>query len=92
MNCWVLMLNVVSAVGTLLAAFFWFRSATVSLPAEDRPDENGMIQGSVSINGVDVSRTFIAQGKLGKKGAMAAALAALAQGLAIVIDVAAKLI
>ncbi len=87
--------NIVSAVSALGAAGLWWRSTIVEVLRDDTPDENGMVSGGIFVEGktglVDVVSTQYTATEISRKAALAAALAALAQSIAIGAPLIAKL-
>ena len=51
--------NYASAMAAFVAAAFWYVSATVHVPVNDKPDSDGWSQASISVDGND----FIASRK-----------------------------
>jgi hypothetical protein len=79
-------LNLLSAAFSFLAAFLWFVSATVQVKHKERVDADGWIEASITSNGNDVIESGKLQQKWSRRGAYAAAVAALLQGIALVVS------
>jgi hypothetical protein len=77
------LLNYASALSAFVAAVLWYVSATIQVPRDDKPDSDGWVKASISVDGNDFIASAIAQQKWGRRGAFAAALAAFTQGLSI---------
>ena len=77
------LLNCISALGAFVAAIFWYFSATASVPPNNQPDSDGWIQGGIEVDGKDFIASALAQQNWSRRGAYAAALAALCQGIAM---------
>ncbi len=78
-------LNIVSAVFALAAAILWFQSTVVKVQPNEMPDGKEIIEGSIDANGADVVATARRQNYWNRWGALAAAIAALAQGISLLI-------
>ena len=74
--------NISSAVFALAAAVLWYRSATVQVPHEEKPDADGMYPAAIVVDDNDFIKTAMRQALWSKRAAYAAALAALFQGVA----------
>ena len=80
-------LNFASAAAAFVAAYFWYRSATLKVPYDPAKDN-----GSAGILIDEGGKTFdffasgIAQSHANRKGAIAAGLAAFAQGIALTVQ------
>lgn len=78
-------LNIVSAVAAMVAAGLWFRSTLVKVSLSEKPDENGWISASITSEGADVIATAKRQNLWNRYAAFAASVAALAQGISLLI-------
>ena len=86
-NAAVVALNFSAAVGALVAASLWYRSATVKVSHKDEPDASGMYPGAIVVDeDTDFISTAAAQAKWSKYAAAAAAIAAALQGLALLLQ------
>jgi hypothetical protein len=79
-------LNLLSAVFSFLAAFLWFVSAMVQVKHRDRVNADGWIEASITSDGNDVIESGKLQQKWSRRGAYAAAVAALLQGIALMVS------
>ena len=75
------LLNYASALSALVAAALWYLSATAKVPPNNQPDKDGWIPASIEVDGSDFIASAVKQQQLSRKGAYAAAIAALCQGL-----------
>ncbi|QNP40193.1 hypothetical protein [Lysobacter solisilvae (ex Woo and Kim 2020)] len=77
-------LNLLSAVGAFVAAYFWYRSATLRV-LYDPTKDNGSAGIIIDEGGkhYDFFTTGVARDAASRKGAMFAAIAALLQGIAL---------
>jgi len=75
-------LNLVSAASAFIAAALWFKSATAQARPIERRDSNGWIEESIIADGFDVIESGKLQQKWSRRGAWAAASAALFQAAA----------
>ncbi len=83
----VVFLNIIAALCALIAAFLWYKSATVKVPHRGELDESGFNSAVLIINdNTDFIQTVVAQSTWSKRGAAAAALAALFQGTALLVQ------
>ncbi len=78
-------LSIVAAIFALAAALLWFKSTIVKVQPNETPDENGVIEASIMSEGADVIATARRQNYWNRWGALAASIAALAQGLSLLI-------
>jgi len=79
----VVLLNVIAALFALIAAFLWYKSATIQVPHQDEPDESGLHSAAIITRGnTDFLQTAVTQSIWSKRAAIAAALAALFQSAA----------
>lgn len=78
-------LNIGAAIFAILAAFFWLRSTLVKISPSNQPDANGIIPASIESEGADVIATAKRQNTWNKWGACAASIAALLQGVALLL-------
>lgn len=77
--------NSVSAVAALVAAYLWWKASRLTVSPDRRPNADGSYSASITYTDdsgreVDPFETAIQNGRLNAKAAMAAAIAALAQG------------
>lgn len=79
-------LNLISAAFAFLAAVLWFFSATTQVKHKDKIDYNGFYEAAIESDGNDVIESAKIQQKWSRRGAYAAAVAALFQGIALVIS------
>ena len=80
-------LNFLSALAAFAAAFLWHRSATIQIPHKEEADENGMYSAAIVVgNNTDFISTAFAQSTWSRRGAYAAAVAALFQGIALLLQ------
>ena len=79
------LLNWVAALAAVVAALLWFRSATVEVPTDDIPDENGMFGMQITVDGSDFIETARQQTRWNKWAAFAAGIAAGCQAVALMI-------
>tara|TARA_R110002096_G_scaffold48836_5_gene129210 strand:- start:678 stop:944 length:267 start_codon:yes stop_codon:yes gene_type:complete len=77
--------SIVAAVFAFAAALLWFKSTVVKVPPNEKPNENGIIEASITSDGADVIATARKQNHWNKLGALAASIAALAQGISLLI-------
>ena len=83
-------LNFLSALAAFAAAFLWHRSATVQIPHKEEADENGMYSAAIVVgDNTDFISTAFAQSTWSRRGAYAAAVAALFPGIALLLQSAA---
>jgi hypothetical protein len=83
---WKIVLNWLAALVAIIAALLWFRSATVKVPANPPPlDENGMFAAQISVNDSDFIATAVQQTRWNKWAALAAAIAAACQAVALML-------
>ena len=83
----IMLLNFLAALFALAAAYLWHRSATVQVPHEDKPGPGGIYSAAIIVgDNTDFIGTTIAQALWSKRGAYAAAGAALFQGTALLIQ------
>lgn len=78
-------LNLLSSAFAFLAAVLWFISATVQVTHKDKVGSDGWIEASITSDGNDIIESGKLQQKWSRRGAYAAAVAALIQGIALVI-------
>jgi len=78
-------LSIVAAIFAMAAAILWFKSTIVKVPPNEEPDEAGMISTSIQADGADVIETARMQNYWNRWGALAASIAALAQGISLLI-------
>jgi hypothetical protein len=78
-------LNIISAIAAILAAFLWFKSTLVKIPPSENPGEDGLIDASITSEGSDVIATGKRQKLWNRYAALAASAAALAQGISLLI-------
>ena len=87
-------INWLSAVAALVAAFLWYRSSIVSVPPAS-PPKTGWAPAQITVsNGVDSEDPFAtakASSKLNARAAIAAAVAAFLQGVAVLLPLASDL-
>ena len=77
--------NYTSAASALAAAVLWYRSATVRIPHEDKPGPDGWHPAAIVVDESDFIKTAMSQALWSKRAAYAAALAALFQGVALLV-------
>jgi hypothetical protein len=75
-------LNLASAVSAFIAAALWLVSATVQARPRDRRDSSDWMEASIISDGFDVIESGKLQQKWSRRGAWAAASAALFQAVA----------
>ena len=75
-------LNWIAALAGVIAALFWFRSATVKVSAQSGT-EGGM---QITVDGADFIATAVQQTRWNKWAAMAAACAAASQAIALMLS------
>jgi hypothetical protein len=85
-QCFRIALNWTAALAGVLAALFWFRSATVKVVAQSRTD-GGMQSAQITVDGADFIATAVQQTRWNKWAAMAAACAAASQAIALMLPV-----
>jgi len=77
-------INYLSAVSAIIAAFFWFTSAVIKPKKKAKePDETGWTEASISINGSDLSDLIKEQSKRSATAAIFAGIAAILQAIAV---------
>ena len=85
----VIVLNWLSAISALIAAYLWYRASTVTVPPLTAPATGGWqpAQIIVTSKGVDQDPFLTAarSSKLNARAAMAAAIAALLQGVSTLL-------
>jgi len=77
--------NFASAIFALIAAFLWYRSATVQVPHDDTPNADGWQDASIQVGTSDFIATATEQALWSKRAAFSAAVAAFFQGLAMIV-------
>jgi hypothetical protein len=78
--------NWIAALAGLIAAVLWFRSATVSIPANPPPsDEKGIFPAQITVSDADFIATAVHQTKWNKWAAVAAAIAAAFQAVGLML-------
>jgi hypothetical protein len=79
-------INYLSALSAIIAAYFWFLSAIIKPKKKVKePDETGWIEASISINGSDLSDLIKAQSKRSATATIFAGIAAILQAIAITL-------
>lgn len=78
-------LSIVAAIFAMAAAIFWFMSTIVRVPPNEKADQNGMVSASIQADGADVISTARRQNYWNRWGALAASIAALAQGISLLL-------
>lgn len=77
--------NFASALFAIVAAFLWYRSAIVQVPHKDKPGPDGWHSAAIVVDSNDFIKTASSQALWSKRAAFAAALAALFQGIALLV-------
>jgi hypothetical protein len=78
--------NWIAASVAIIAAFLWFRSATVRIPANPPPrDECGGFSAQITVDDSDFIATAVQQTKWNRWAAVAAAIAAACQAVALML-------
>ena len=78
-------LSVGSAVAAFISALLWVIAARARVPHDPKPDKNGWLPASISVDGDDFIETVKKQGELNRWAAYAAAVAAFLQGLSTML-------
>ncbi|MCA0327766.1 MAG: hypothetical protein LCH89_19535 [Proteobacteria bacterium] len=79
-------MNLLAALLALLAAFCWYRAATATVRYVDKPDEHGCYPAAIlDDDGNDFGASAKLQQEWNRRGAKAAALAALVQGVVLLM-------
>jgi len=79
-------LNMLSVTFAFAAAASWFYSAKVRVkPVEDERDEHEMRPATVTVDGADVFKSLRAQSKWSAIAALLAGVAAVLQGMALLL-------
>lgn len=78
-------LNLVSASAAIVAALLWFMVTMVKIPPSDTPDKFGVMSAAIISDGSDVIATAKHQNCWNRYAALAATVAALTQGIALLI-------
>jgi hypothetical protein len=78
-------INLVSALAAFAAAHMWYKSAAVNVPHEDKPNPRGVYPAAIVVDENDFVATAFAQARWNKRGAFAAAIAALLQGIVLLL-------
>jgi hypothetical protein len=85
-QCLKIMLNWIAASVGVIAARFWFRSATAKIPANPPPHhEDGMTAAQITVDDWDFVATAVQQTRWNKWAAGAAAVAAACQAVALML-------
>jgi uncharacterized protein (DUF58 family) len=83
---WKIVLNGIAASVAVIAALLWFRSATVKISTNPPPrDKNGMFAAQITVNDSDFIATAVQQTRRNKWAALAAAIAAACQAVALML-------
>jgi hypothetical protein len=77
--------NFVAAIAALVAAYFWFKSTVTQIPHQDKPDLDGTYPEAIVVDGNNFIETALVQVKWSKWAACASAVAALFQGIALLL-------
>jgi hypothetical protein len=80
-------LNFASAAAAFVAAYYWYRAATLKVPYDPAKDDGSA--GIISQEGdkmFDFFASGMAQSRASRKGAISAGFAAFAQGIALTVQ------
>ena len=80
------MLNAASALAAFIAAALWHQSAVAKCPVSNKPDASGWVPAYISVDDQDFIKSARLQQKWSRRGALAAAVAAVFQGLALAMS------
>lgn len=78
-------LSVGSAVAAFISAVLWVVAARARVPHGPKPDKDGWVPASISVDGDDFIETVKKQGEWNRWAAYAAAVAAALQGVATLL-------
>lgn len=80
-------LSVGSAVAAFISAVLWVVAARARVPHGPKPDKDGWVPASISVDGDDFIETVEKQGEWNRWAAYAAAVAAALQGCSALLPV-----
>ena len=80
-------LSIGSAVAAFISAVLWVVAARARVTHDPKPDKDGWVPASISVDGDDFIETVKKQGEWNRWAAYAAAVAAALQGTSILIPV-----
>jgi len=78
-------LSFASAIAAFAAAVLWYRASTVQVPQLDHTEPDGIAPAAIDVDGSDFVASAIAQARWNTRGAVAAAIAALLQGIVLLL-------
>ncbi|WP_339136562.1 MAG: hypothetical protein WGN25_01610 [Candidatus Electrothrix sp. GW3-4] len=80
-------LDILSAISAIIAAYLWFKSTLVKVQPSKEVNENGWQEATIMSDGADVIETGRQQNLWNRYAALFASIAALAQGISLLIQI-----